>query len=453
MSSLFAEVAFLPSGWAADVRIGMEAGIITRIECGVLRQATDERVGVALPGVPNLHSHAFQRGMAGLSERRTRADDDFWSWREVMYHFLDRMDPDDVETIAALAYVEMLEGGFTRVGEFHYLHHAPNGLPYADPAEMSVRIAAAAAATGIRLTLLPCFYAHGGFGGQTPVRGQIRFLHDPDRFGALLDRSADIIASLPEATLGVAPHSLRAVTPDELKAVLGMAARRPVHIHAAEQVREVEDCVAWSGLRPVEWLLENTDVDASWCVVHATHMTEAETTSLARSGAVAGLCPLTESSLGDGIFEGPAWRAGGGKFGVGTDSNIAIGAAAELCQLEYAQRLGRRGRNLMADRIGGSTGESLFRAALAGGAAALAAPASALAVGLPADIVALDAESARFAVATDENRFDCWLFGSGGRAVDAVWVAGEKLVSGGVHRDGDGIRARYRKRLRALMDL
>lgn len=452
MRPMFAEHAFLPSGWAAAVRIEEEAGLIARIEPDAPAHATDERVGIAVPGVPNLHSHAFQRGMAGLSERRTREDDDFWSWREIMYHFLDRMDPDDVEAIAALAYVEMLESGFTRVGEFHYLHHAPDGRPYADPAEMSVRIAAAAAATGIRLTLLPCFYAHGGFGGLAPSPGQIRFLHDLDRFAALLDRGASIVTALPGATLGVAPHSLRAVTPDELRAVLGMAADRPVHIHAAEQVREVEDCVAWSGLRPVEWLLENATPDERWCVIHATHMTGAEIAALAATGAVAGLCPLTESSLGDGIFEGPDWRRSGGKLGIGTDSNIEIGAAAELRQLEYAQRLGRRGRNLMADHVGCSTAESLLRAALGGGATALSAPTSELAVGAPADILALDAGSARFAGATDENRLDCWVFGGGGQAVESVWVAGEKLVSGGRHRDGDRIRKRYRLRLRALMD-
>ena len=320
--------------------------------------------------------------MAGLAERRGPQADSFWTWREVMYRFLERLTPDDVEAIAAFAYMEMLEAGFTTVGEFHYLHHDIDGRPYADLGEMAARIAAASAETGIGLTLLPSFYAYGGFGGAPPSPGQRRFLNDPDRFLKLVERCRAIVAGLPAARVGIAPHSLRAVTPETLRAVCQAAPDGPIHIHAAEQTKEVEDCVAALGSRPVQWLLDHAGLDARWCVVHATHTTEQEIRALAASGAVAGLCPLTEASLGDGIFDGASYLAAGGRFGIGTDSNIQIDAAAELRQLEYGQRLARRARNVMAAQEGESTGRRLFDAALAGGAQALQRPIGALAAAL-----------------------------------------------------------------------
>ncbi len=350
--SLWFGTALLPGGWAADVRIDVAAGRIARAEAGVAAGAGDERHAIGLPGLANLHSHAFQRGMAGLAETRGPENDNFWTWREVMYRFLDRLSPEDVEAIAVLAYAEMLERGFTRVGEFHYLHHDPSGAPYADIAELAERIAAAARETGIGLTLLPVFYAHSNFGGAAPVPGQRRFINGVDGFARLTEACAKIAASLDGANMGVAPHSLRAVTADELAAIVPLAKGGPVHIHAAEQTKEVEDSLAWSGARPVEWLLDNASLDARWCLVHATHMTATETEHLARSGATAGLCPITEANLGDGVFPADGFLSSGGHFGIGTDSNVLIDAAGELRALEYAQRLAHRARNLIPREAG-----------------------------------------------------------------------------------------------------
>jgi formiminoglutamate deiminase len=320
VKTLFCETALLPDGWASGVRLEIAAGRIGKVVRDCAPQPEDERIAIALPGVGNLHSHAFQRAMAGLTERRGQGDDSFWTWRTLMYRFVAGMTPDDVEAIAAQAYVEMLEAGFTRVGEFHYVHHAADGTPYGDIAEMAARIATAADRTGIGLTLLPVFYAHGGFGGVAPSTAQARFLNDSDRYARLIAESRTAVAGLPDAVVGIAPHSLRAVTPDELSAILPLAGDGPIHIHIAEQIKEVSDCVAWSGKRPVAWLLDAASVDRRWCLVHATHMTEDETVRLAGSGAVAGLCPITEANLGDGIFPAAAFRAAGGAFGVGSDT-------------------------------------------------------------------------------------------------------------------------------------
>jgi formimidoylglutamate deiminase len=403
---LFFDHALLPSGWARDVRISVADGNIIAVAEGAPRAAADHVAGIAVPGVPNLHSHAFQRGMAGLAERRGPAADSFWTWREVMYRFLQRLSPDDVEAIAAFAYMAMLEAGFTTVGEFHYLHHDVDGRPYADLAEMAQRIAAASAQTGIGLTLLPSFYAYGGFGGAPPAPGQRRFINDPDRFLELVERSRAPVASLPAGRVGIAPHSLRAVTPETLRAVCRAVPDGPMHIHAAEQVREVEECVAALGRRPVEWLLENVAVDSRWCIVHATHTTDAELTALAASQAVAGLCPITEASLGDGILDGAGYLAAGGRFGIGTDSNIQIDAAAELRQLEYSQRLVRRARNVMTLQEGESTGRRLLTAVLAAGVQALQRPIGALAAGSRADVVVLDGDHPDLAARAGDQWLD-----------------------------------------------
>ncbi|HET7253078.1 MAG TPA: formimidoylglutamate deiminase, partial [Xanthobacteraceae bacterium] len=371
---LFFDHALLPSGWARDVRVTVADGAIAAIAEAAPRAGADRVPGIAVPGLPNVHCHAFQRGMAGLAERRGPTADSFWTWREVMYHFLQRLSPDDVEAIAAFAYLEMLESGFTTVGEFHYLHHDVDGRPYAKLAEMAERIAAASAQTRIGLTLLPSFYAYGGFGGAPPASGQRRFINDPERFLDLVQQARATVAALPQGRVGIAPHSLRAVTPATLRAVCQATPEGPIHIHGAEQIREVEECVAAFGRRPVEWLLENAALDERWCVIHATHTTADEIKALAASRAVVGLCPLTEASLGDGIFDGAAYLAAGGRFGIGTDSNIQIDAAAELRQLEYGQRLERRARNVMTQAPGESTGRRLYSSALAAGAQALQRP-------------------------------------------------------------------------------
>ncbi|WP_184648718.1 formimidoylglutamate deiminase [Sphingopyxis sp. JAI128] len=441
MVSLWFERAWIDDRWERKVRLRIADGRIASVETGVAAGAGDERHRVCLPGLCNVHSHGFQRGMAGLSERRSRPDDNFWSWREIMYRFLDRLTPEDVASITAQAYAEMLETGFTRVGEFHYLHHDPAGAVYADPAEMAGAIAAASDTTGIGLTLLPVFYAHGNFGAAPPSPGQRRFLNDIDGFAALLDASRPKLPG--DANIGVAPHSLRAVTPDELAALLQLSPAGPVHIHAAEQVKEVADCVAWSGARPVEWLLDNAGVDERWCLIHSTHLDDREVPRLAASGAVAGLCPVTEANLGDGIFPAVEYFAANGRFGVGTDSNILVDAAQELRALEYSQRLAHRARALLASEAAPFAGAHLFARALHGGAQALGVR-TGLAVGNPADIVSLDLDHPAFAGTDDATLLDRWIFAARAGAIDCVWRAGIKRVAAGRHVDGDAIAQAYR---------
>ncbi|WP_258223993.1 formimidoylglutamate deiminase, partial [Stenotrophomonas sp. HMWF003] len=347
--------ALLPQGWARDVRIVCADGRLSEVNAGVPAQPGDTTLAIALPGLGNLHSHAFQRGMAGLTEIGGQSGDSFWSWRELMYRFLAHLQPDAVQAIAEQAYVEMLESGFTRVGEFHYLHHAADGTPYANRAEMAERIAAAAQGSGIGLTLLPVFYAHADFGGAAPNPAQRRLIHDVDGFAALLQGCTRALSGLDDAVLGIAPHSLRAVTGEELNALLPLTTG-PVHIHIAEQTREVEACVAWSGLRPVRWLYEHAAVDERWCLVHATHVDDDEVQRMLASRAVVGLCPITEANLGDGLFPMQAFARAGGRFGVGSDSNVLIDAAEELRLLEYGQRLQLRGRNVLAPGDGQSSG-------------------------------------------------------------------------------------------------
>jgi formiminoglutamate deiminase len=449
LDALFLDHALLPGGWARDVVVVIgPGGIIESVAADASPAGARRLPGLALPGLPNLHSHTFQRGMAGLAERRGPAADSFWSWREVMYGFLGRLTPEDVEAVAAMAMVEMLEGGFTSLAEFHYLHHAPDGTPYTHPAEMAERIAAAAAETGIGLTLLPVFYARGGFGGQPTGPGQRRFVTGIDAYLKLREASARAIAGLPGAVLGAAPHSLRAVTPEELSALIAHAAGGPLHIHVAEQVKEVEDCLAWSGQRPVDWLMAHAPVDPRWTLIHATHLSDHEVLALARSGAVAGLCPITEANLGDGIFEAVSFLNAGGRIGVGSDSNVEIGAAAELRLLEYGQRLKHRGRNLLAGREGASTGEALYRAALAGGAQALAQPVGALAPGMRADIVVLDADHAAFAGGGPASWLDAYVFNAGAAAVQSVVAGGRLVVEARRHL----ARERVAKRFAAVMD-
>jgi formimidoylglutamate deiminase len=451
MTRLHFASALLPSGWANDVQVVVTAGAIATVTPGVAPAAGDERHQIALPGLASLHSHAFQRGMAGLAELRGDSTDTFWTWRETMYRFALALTPDEIAAVATLLYVEMLEQGFTRVGEFHYLHHDRDGSPYGDLAEMAARIAEAAEASGIALTLLPSFYAHGSFGGAAPHAGQRRFICTVDRFAALMESSRKAIARLPGANIGIAPHSLRAVTPDELAAVLPLADGGPVHIHAAEQVKEVADCLAWSGQRPVQWLLEHAPVDRRWCLIHATHTTNEELAAFAKTGAVAGLCPVTEASLGDGIFAAREFLDAGGSFGVGTDSNVLVGIADELRQLEYGQRLTHRARNVLSSGAGRSTGRTLFDHALAGGAQALAQTTVGLVPGARADIVTLAAAHPSLAGRVRDAAIDGWIFAAGGGAIDCVWAGGNKVVEGGRHRLREGARERFNATVRRLV--
>jgi formimidoylglutamate deiminase len=429
---LFFPHALLADGWARDVGLDVADGRVAAVQRGCDGAGRERVSGIALPGLPNLHSHAFQRGMAGLTEVRGPEGDNFWSWRQLMYRFLSEITPDDVESLAAQAYMEMLESGFTAVGEFHYLHHGPDGRPYANLAEMAERIAAAAAETGIGLTLLPTLYAHSSFGGAPPTEGQRRFLNDASRFARLLEASQAALKDVPDAACGVAPHSLRAVSPELLREALAVA-RGPVHMHVAEQVKEVEDCVAWSGARPVEWLLAHADVNARWCLIHATHMTDRETTALAATGAVVSLCPITEANLGDGIFNGVTYNSAGGRFGVGTDSNVEISAPGELKQLEYSQRLGQRVRNALGRQKGQSSGRLLFDAAASAGTQPLARAIGALAPGLRADIVVLRNDLPEMAGVSGDRWIDQFVFAYGARAIDRVYAGGRLVVENGRH--------------------
>jgi formimidoylglutamate deiminase len=448
---LYADAALLPEGWAERVLIEIGAdGIIAAVASGGEAGGAERAAGPVLPAMPNLHSHAFQRAMAGRAERAGASQEDsFWTWRQVMYGFVSRLDPDALEAIAAQLYVEMLKAGYASVAEFHYLHHDPEGRPYADPAEMSWRILAAARTAGIALTHLPVLYAAGGFGGKPAGEGQRRFLNDADGFLRIVERVAQAAKDAPELRVGIAPHSLRAVPADLLsEAVARLDAflpGAPIHIHIAEQVKEVEECLAWSGARPVEWLLDHAAVDRRWCLVHATHMTDTETVRLAQSGAVAGLCPTTEANLGDGFFPAVEYARAGGAFGVGSDSHISVSPVEELRWLEYGQRLVHRRRNLL--QAGGSVGAHLWARAAEGGAQALGFAAGRIAMGCRADLVVLDPACPTLAGLTGDALVDGAVFAGNANPVRDVMVGGRWTVREGRHPREAEVLARYRAAL------
>jgi formiminoglutamate deiminase len=446
VTSVFAKSALLETGWARSVRFELEHGCIRSIQTDAQPHPDDEHHDIMVPGTPNVHSHAFQRAMSGLAETRGPANDSFWSWRTVMYRFALAFRPEQLEAVAAQLYMEMLEAGFTRVGEFHYLHHDQDGQPYANIAEHAERVAAAAAATGIALTLLPVFYAHSGFGGAAPSPQQRRFINSVDGYGRLVAACRSTVESLPGGRVGLAPHSLRAATPEELTEILAFKAGGPVHIHISEQVKEVEECIVRLGARPVEWLLANAPVDHDWTLVHATHVDEREIAGMGRAEAVVGLCPITEANLGDGIFPAPPFLQQGGRFGIGSDSNIAISLTQELRMLEYSQRLDLRSRNIVAD-AGQSTGARLLAEAVSGGAQSIHGG-GALKAGGEASFVSLDTSAVPYL--TPEAVLDHWIFGDG-VGIDSVWVLGKKRVSQGRHVDRDRISAQYRQTMKDLL--
>ncbi|WMS44345.1 formimidoylglutamate deiminase [Acuticoccus sp. MNP-M23] len=440
---IIAAQALTEDGWRNNVAITIEGGRVEAIEPSDAPPTVD----ILLPAPGNLHSHAFQRAMAGLTEQQT-GNDNFWSWRALMYRFLEALTPDDVEVIASGLMMEMLEAGYAALGEFHYLHNAPGGTPYDNPAELAARIAAAAGTTGMGLTLLPVLYMQGGLDGRALEGGQRRFASTEDSFAALMEGAAQAIAGLPDDTrLGVAPHSLRAVPAD---AIARVAARPgPKHIHVAEQTAEVEEVLAHTGARPMAHLASLVDLSPEWTLIHCTHGTAAELGEAARAGAVAGLCPITESNLGDGIIEMAAVQEAGGRFGIGSDSNVRISLAEELRTLDYSQRLARRARNPLAGP-GQSSGRTLYQGACLGAAQALARGAGTIAPGNLADLVALDGAAPSLAGLTGDRVLDAHIFAGDDGAVRDVWSAGRHVVRGGRHVARDRIAPAFMATLRRL---
>lgn len=448
---IFAKQAKLSTGWASNVRVTHADGRITDIAPNQTPDAHDTCVDTLLPALANLHSHSFQRAMAGMTEYRMAGKDSFWTWRDLMYRFTANLTPEHIEAIAAFVFLEMQEAGYASVGEFHYLHHQAGGATYDDLGELSSRIATAAAKTGIGLTHLPVLYTYGGAGQMPLEAGQARFGNSVDRFNDLVARARDVVAHLPaDCQVGIAPHSLRATSPDDLKAVLAAHTAGPVHIHIAEQPKEVADISAWLGARPVEWLLANADVTTNWCLIHATHMTADETTKMAKSGAVAGLCPVTEANLGDGPFNGPGYLEAGGAFGVGSDSNVLVSLTEELRTLEYSQRLRDVARNVMV--VGeGSVGDTIYTGAAKGGAQALGRGAGEIAVGELADIVAIDSAAPSMCALRQDQILDGLVFAAKDDVVTDVWSAGRHAVQSGRHVKRDDIVAAYKLAMQSLM--
>lgn len=452
MPAYFAERALLPDGWATHVRLQVENGLLTDIKAHACAESAERLGGPLLPGMPNLHSHAFQRAMAGLAEVAGNPNDSFWTWRDLMYRLVGQISPQQLGVIARQLYIEMLKAGYTSVAEFHYVHHDSAGLAYADPAELAGQISQAASAAGIGLTLLPVLYSYSGFGAQPPNAGQRRFINSTEQYMRLHDHLAPLLRNQPAQRLGLCFHSLRAVTPQQITQVLAASDRDcPVHIHIAEQQKEVNDCLAWSGQRPLQWLYDHVPVDSRWCLVHATHADANEVRQMAASGAVAGLCLTTEANLGDGIFPAVDYLAQGGRWGIGSDSHVSLSVVEELRWLEYGQRLRDQRRNRLYSTCQPGVGRTLLEGALSGGAQALGQPIGALEVGKRADWLVLDGDDPYLATASDDDVLNRWLFAGGDRQIRDVMVNGRWVVREGQHADERESRTAFTAVLRELL--
>ena len=453
--TISADTALTDKGWQDHITLTVIDGKIDAIATKSSGDKTaDIHVPVLLPAPCNVHSHAFQRAMAGLTEfRGDHPEDSFWTWRQLMYRFLEALTPEDVRAISALVQMEMLEAGYAAVGEFHYLHHQADGTPYDDLAVMAAAITDAASETGIGMTLLPVLYQYGGCDQRPLGAGQIRFGNDIDAFQRLHDASAQLITTLPkDAVIGVAPHSLRAVSHDGLMAAVNMMPEAPLHMHLAEQVAEVDEVKAHTGARPTEYLLDQCDVNDRFCLIHSTQMIATETEALAKSGAVVGLCPITESSLGDGIFDGARYLANSGKIGIGSDSNIRIALAEELRTLEYSQRLRDKRRNIMATETA-SVGRQLWQMVTTGGHQAMGRQGGMIRIGALADLVALNADTLDLISITGDRILDSLVVAGDNRMISEVWSAGRHMVTGGRHIHHDAIRARYANQVQHLRQM
>lgn len=457
MNQLFASNALTPSGWAKDVLLTWnDAGTLTSVITNATPNNVARSAGPLLPGMPNLHSHAFQRAMAGLTEYVVDMQDNFWSWRNLMYSFAQKLTPEDLQVIARQVYIEMLKAGYTSVCEFHYLHHDRNGVPYADRMELSRRIMEAASSINIGLTLLPVLYRYSGLGNKPPLPGQSRFLNDIEGFVALVEDLLSESSANPMFQIGVAPHSLRAVSKQDLSLLLDeiavIAPRAPIHIHIAEQTKEVDDFVDYYGCRPVEWLLNEFPVDERWCHVHATHLEASEVDKLAASKSVVGICATTEANLGDGIFPGTHYLSAGGRFGIGSDSHVTISVAEELRMFEYSQRLLERQRNRLATPSAPAVADGLYLGAVKGGAQASGRALSGLAVGQRADFVILDDNHPDISPRPAFHQLAGWIFcNHGAQPVRDVFVGGHQVITEGHHKDEESAAADYRNTLTRLL--
>ena len=450
-SRIWAASALLHDGWASSVEIDIDVnGDISSISPAT-PYADGDRVELLIAAIPNVHSHAHQRAMAGLGERAGDSADSFWTWRKVMYHYLERIQPEHLTHIAAQLYLEMLKAGYGCVGEFQYLHHGLDGKPYENPAEMSLQCLQAARQVGIGFTALPVLYRYGGFGSTDPLDGQKRFLNDADGFTDIVHRLQAASAGDGNCSVGIAPHSLRAINRELLSEVIdsldGLAA---IHLHIAEQTKEVDDCLAWCDQRPVEWLYDNFEVDQKWCLIHATHMTDAETSTMAASGCVAGLCPTTEANLGDGFFNAAEFFAHQGTWAIGSDSHISIDPVEELRWLEYGMRLQTRRRNVLVSPTLTNTGRNLLDGALAGGARACGRNIGRIETSHRADFVVLDQNHPRLYGRGQDDLLDSWIFSGNENLVRDVYVGGNKVIDNGHHANEEEIARNYRATLDQL---
>jgi len=455
IGSLFAADALLATGWTRDVAIEWDsAGTLTRVIPGAVPGGEPVAAGPVLPGMANVHSHAFQRAMAGLAEFRGHPTDDFWTWREEMYRLVTRLDPDDVEAIARHLYIEMLRHGYTAVAEFHYLHHDRDGKRYDDRAEMANRVIAAAGNSGIAMTFLPVLYAHGGFGHKPLSPAQKRFGSDPEFVMSLVEEISTFNLPDPMLRVGVAPHSVRAVDAllltEMVEAANRFDATMPIHMHVSEQSGEVADCIETHGATPLDWIRDLVAVDGRWCLIHATHLTQIEARSLDGSGAVAGLCPVTEANLGDGIFEFVPWFEERKPWAIGGDSHVCVSPFEELRALEYSQRLRHRARNIVADESAPDVAANLWLGAAAGGAQALSQAMGAIEPGKRADLVVLDGSDVDFAGLAAAQSLGVAMFSGNANRVRDVYVGGAIVVREGHHPNEALAAASFRNALEKL---
>lgn len=465
---LLLESVYLPSGWASDVAVEIsDSGDFKSIAAledlkEESRSAYQRISGCVIPGIPNCHSHANQRAMSGLGEKaeidpntKGKTTDSFWTWRTVMYHYLEHIQPQYLYAIAQQLYLEMLKAGYTNVGEFQYLHHDQQGVAYSNPAEMTLQCMQGAWDLGIGFTALPVLYKYGGFGDENPTDGQNRFINDADEFCNLVGKLFEAMdgSENRNTSIGIAPHSLRAVSDVLLREVIDALAEKSlaaIHVHIAEQTKEVDDCLAWSRERPVEWLFNRFDVDKNWCLIHATHMSDEETKNLALSGAVAGLCPTTEANLGDGFFELTDFTDQGGTWAIGSDSHISISPVEELRWLEYGQRLLYKHRNIMATPKSLHTGMALLEFVLRGGAQCSGRKIGSIEPGNRADFLVLDNHHPRLHGRCESSLIDSWIFSGNENPVRDVYVGGKKVIDNGHHIIEETIGSEFRRAIDEL---